>query len=210
MKPWILKNITHCYGEKCVLKNFTLKVAANQITCLAGPSGVGKTTVVNLAAGIIKPQHGEVLIPSDAEMAYVFQEYRLLPWKTVWGNMVFVLKHKYPHQLMEEQIAKALKMVELWDERYQYPHQLSGGMKQRVALARALAVESDLLLLDEPFKGLDPARKERIMERCLEKWHHNGQTVLMITHDYREADFLADVLIDMKPIGGNRDEHSPE
>lgn len=190
MKPAVLKHISHRYGDREVLKDFSLTLEPERVTCLLGPSGSGKTTVLRILAGLIEPDAGELDVPET--VSYVFQELRLLPWRTVAGNLSFVLKGHLPPDQLELRIEAMLRLVELWDERHSWPHELSGGMKQRAALARALAMPASLLLLDEPFKGLDIALRERIMTACRTLWQAERQTVLLVTHDPAEASFLGD------------------
>lgn len=197
MKPVIMNNITHCYGDKPVLKNFSLELIHGEVTCLLGPSGSGKTTVLNILAGLVEPDSGQLDVDSYT-VSCVFQELRLLPWRSVMGNLAFVMKGQIPSDRMDARLEEMLKIVEMWDERHSWPHQLSGGMKQRVALARALAVPATILLLDEPFKGLDIALRERIMNRCKDLWKREDQTVLLVTHDPAEAGFLATRTINFK------------
>lgn len=189
-----MKHINHGYGEKNVLTDFNLELEAGRTTCLLGPSGVGKTTVLGILAGLVAPNGGTVE-PQGYTVSYVFQDLRLLPWRTVAGNLAFVLKGSLPSEQVESRIEAMLRLVELWDERHSWPHQLSGGMKQRVALARGLCMPAALLLMDEPFKGLDIALRDRIMARCRELWHADAQTVLLVTHDPAEAAFLGDVTV---------------
>lgn len=193
MMPVQLGDITHRYGDRLVLDTFRLRLEPARTTCLLGPSGSGKSTVLSILAGLVVPESGRVEAPAD--VACVFQELRLLPWRTVMGNLLFVLKGQLPPDRLEARIEAMLRLVELWEERHTWPHQLSGGMKQRVALARALSMPASLLLLDEPFKGLDAALRERIMTRCRALWLEEGQTVLLVTHDPAEADFLGDATI---------------
>ncbi len=198
MRPVAIGKITHRYGEKEVLKDFSLELAPGKVTCLLGPSGSGKTTVLNILAGLVKPDSGETDIA--VTVSCVFQDLRLLPWRTVAGNLFFVLKGQIPSEKLDTRIETILRLVELWDERHSWLHQLSGGMKQRVALARALAMPADLLLLDEPFKGLDIALRERIMRQCKALWQAENQTVLLVTHDPAESDFLGDITVDFEKL----------
>lgn len=194
MNKIAMKDITHSYGEKQVLHHFNMELAPGTVTVLLGPSGSGKTTVLNILAGLLKPDSG-FLDKAGCSVACVFQDLRLLPWRTVAGNLLFVLKGQIPQEQLDERIEEALRLVELWDERHSWPHQLSGGMKQRVALARALVMPSELLLMDEPFKGFDIALRERVMERCRARWKEQEMTVLLVTHDPIEAAYLGDAVV---------------
>ncbi len=196
-QPMRLKHVRASYGQKTVLRDFSLELRPGAVTCLLGPSGSGKTTVLNLLAGLLEPEAGTVERPRT--VSCLFQDLRLLPWRTAAGNLTFVLKGQVPPEALEHAVEQALVLVELWEERHSRPHQLSGGMKQRLALARALAVPADLLLLDEPFRGLDIPLRERIMARCRERWQAAGQTVLMVTHDPAEAAYLGDEVLQFRP-----------
>lgn len=196
MKTITMTGITHTYGEKQVLKDYSLKLESGQVTCLVGPSGSGKTTVLNILAGLVIPDSG--LVDGSYTVSCVFQDLRLLPWRTVSGNLSFVLKGRLSPVELDARIEEILRLVELWDERHSWPHQLSGGMKQRVALARALAMPATLLLLDEPFKGLDIALRERIMTQCRILWKKQRQTVLLVTHDPVEAEFLGETIVNFQ------------
>lgn len=191
MNRIVMKDISHGYGEKQVLNHFNMQLEPGKVTALLGPSGSGKTTVLNILAGMTQPDAGSVEA-APFTVSCVFQEVRLLPWRTVIGNLSFVLKGQLPAYELDTRMEAMLQLVELWEERHNWPHQLSGGMKQRVALARALGMPAELLLMDEPFKGLDIALRDRIMERCRTRWQTEGKTVLLVTHDPAEAAYLAD------------------
>ena len=154
-----LDNVSFRYGDKQVLENFTFSVPDRGITALSGPSGCGKTTVLRLLAGLETPESGTIRGISPEKTAFLFQENRLLPWRTVKQHLTDVL----PRDRREE-AARWLELVELTGEEDSFPHSLSGGMCRRLALARCLALGGDLFLLDEPFAGVDPARAARIME----------------------------------------------
>lgn len=144
------------FGELTVLNNFNITFTPNKIHCLFGPSGCGKTTLLQLIAGIMRPDRGQVRGVGNRTISYVFQEDRLLPWATVKENILFVLSNRYKDQKVAEQLAdRYLSLVGMKQFQDYFPGQLSGGMKQRTAIARAFAYQGDILLLDEPFKGLD-------------------------------------------------------
>lgn len=196
-----LNNVTLAFGSLKVLDDFSAAFGSNEFTCLFGPSGVGKSTILNLLAGILKPDSGQ-LSNSFAKIGYVFQEPRLLPWCTVWENIEIGL---YATDLTKPQrgdvIAGMIDRLGLSGFTDYYPSQLSGGMKQRVALGRAFVVDPQLLLLDEPFSGLDEALKleMRRLLRELIGWH--PCTTIFVTHDFLEAIYLADqiMLLYQKP-----------
>lgn len=184
------KNISKSYSGFPVIDQFSLSFNKVGIHCLFGPSGCGKTTLLNLLFDLLPLDSGEIKKAPNEKLAYVFQEERLLPWKTVEENIHFVL-----HDLLESERLKRtesiLKLVRLWEFRRYKPDALSGGMRQRVALARAFAVNASILVMDEPFKGLDMSLKKSLMDAvktyCLD---HRVQ-VIFITHDIEEALYIA-------------------
>jgi ABC-type nitrate/sulfonate/bicarbonate transport system ATPase subunit len=184
------KNITKNFGERTVLENFSLTVKKGSKIALMGESGVGKTTLLRIAAGLEKPDGGEFV--SDERIAVMFQEPRLLPWKTALENVRAVLKKE--HFSLAD---KYLSAVGLENDRNKYPHTLSGGMAQRVAFARFLAFAeysgAALLLLDEPFSALDGETGKKMLE--LLKDFSEGKTVLLVTHDKADADKFADEIV---------------
>lgn len=196
-----LRNVCLSFGRLKVLDNFSAEFGFNQFTCLFGPSGIGKSTVLNLLAGLLQPDSGEVCA-ANANIGYVFQDPRLLPWCTVKENMeIGLYALGIPPAERSRIVFSMLERLELADFASYYPTQLSGEMKQRVALGRAFVVEPQLLLLDEPFSGLDKALKieMRSLLRELISWH--PCTTVFVTHDYLEAIQLADqiLLLNEKP-----------
>ena len=162
------------FGEKQVLEDFSLALPDTGVTVLRGPSGCGKTTLLRVLGGLHQDYSGEVLGISPGETAFLFQENRLLPWRTAEQHITDVLpKARRP------EAPRFLELVELSGEEGSYPAQLSGGMCRRLALARCLALGGKLFLLDEPFTGVDPARARRIMERL----NRLDTPVLMVSHD---------------------------
>ena len=177
-----LHNLTLRYGDHTVLRNVCLTLKPGQRIAVMGPSGCGKTTLLRIAMGLLKPTEGSVENTFQTISA-VFQEPRLLPWRTAVENVNLVLgdgKTTLP------QAAAALERMELADAAGQYPAELSGGMQQRVAIARALATDPDLLVLDEPFKGMDEGLRERVLRTVA----GTKTAVLLVTHDEWEAKAL--------------------
>ena len=155
-----LQNITLRYGEKLVLDHFSLEIPSDGLTALSGPSGCGKTTLLRLLAGLERPEWGQVQGLDTARTAFLFQEDRLLPWRTVGQHITDVLPRSRRGEL-----SRWLAFAELGGEEQARPAALSGGMGRRLALARCLALEAGLYLLDEPFAGVDLPRALRILER---------------------------------------------
>ena len=162
------------FGEKEVLRDFSLSLPCEGITALRGPSGCGKTTLLRVLAGLEPLHSGRVTGITPRQTAFLFQENRLLPWRTVEQHITDVL----PRERRQE-AARFLELVELTGEEQTLPAALSGGMGRRLALARCLALEADLYLLDEPFAGVDPARADRILSR-LKELH---LPILLVSHE---------------------------
>ena len=172
-----IHNLSFSYDEKIIFDGFSCDIDA-PVTCIEAPSGAGKTTLLRLIAGLIRPDGGS--IKKDASrISYMFQEDRLIPWLTAEENVAAVLQ---PSRRNE---AKAILFeMELSEDTVSLPQSLSGGQRRRVALARALAYKGDLLLLDEPMKGLDPGLMDRIIPRILSR---NTQ-IIMTSHSREEAE----------------------
>jgi len=186
-------------GNVTVFENLTVTFEGGAFSTVMGPSGCGKTTLLNVLAGLVDPDAGHVSVdgervePGDFSFAYVFQEPRLLDWKTVGENVAFALRaNGVPESERDEVVASVLDLVGLREETDTYPLRLSGGMRQRVGLARALAVEPDVLLMDEPFSELDELTARRLREDLLDLWQETGKTIVFVTHDIGEAVFLSD------------------
>ena len=179
--PLRLTAIQKSFGEKCVLSGFSMEAAEGERVCILGPSGGGKTTLLNIIAGLIQPDSGEVRLP-EGKISYVFQEYRLLPWLTAEENITAAAG------CSKELARRILAAMELGEERKGYPDDFSGGMKQRLSIARALAFDSTVILMDEPFKGLDPELRERIIARVDE--YCQNRTLILVTHDRTECELM--------------------
>jgi len=187
-----LKNISKSFGSHKVLNQFNLIVTTGDVICLLGPSGSGKTTILKMLSGLDIHFEGDILGLENKSISYVFQESRLLPWLTVKENLNYVLEGKIPMDKIEDHIHYFLDQVGLACYKDAYPNTLSGGMKQRVSLARAFATPHDILLLDEPFQGLDQDLKEQLMALLEQLIAQDESTVVMVTHDLSEAFRLGD------------------
>ena len=185
-----------------VLENIGLEVREGEFVCLLGPSGCGKSTLLNIVAGFLKPTSGEVRINGelvtgpDPRRIFVFQERGVFPWLTVEGNIGFGL-FKLSKQEKAERIAYYVKLVGLDGFEKSYPQELSGGMKQRLEVARALAVNPDMLFLDEPFGALDSITRLIMRGELLRIWEKEKKTIIFVTHDIEEAVQLADRVVVM-------------
>jgi NitT/TauT family transport system ATP-binding protein len=182
-----LKNITKAYGPLSIFRDFSLSFNANSINCILGPSGCGKTTLLNIITGTIEPDSGSAEDFRGLSLSCVFQEPRLLPWKTVRENVAFVLKERLPQEELKAKVDEYIELVQLQNFSDYYPAKLSGGMKQRVSLARAFSYSSDIILLDEPFKALDYKLKNNLIDEFLKLWERDKRTVIFVTHDVDEA-----------------------
>jgi NitT/TauT family transport system ATP-binding protein len=185
-----------------VLENISLEVRDGEFVCLLGPSGCGKTTLLNAMAGFLSPTSGQIQVDGevvrgpDPRRIFVFQERGVFPWLTVEGNIGFGL-FKLPRAEREERIAHYIKMVGLEGFEKAYPPELSGGMKQRLEVARALAVNPDMLFLDEPFGALDSITRLEMRRELLRIWEAERKTIIFVTHDIDEAVQLADRVVVM-------------
>ena len=185
-------------GHK-VYEHLNLSIEEAKITSLLGPSGCGKTTLLRMIAGLEPYESGKILGLKNKRIAYMFQEDYLMPWLNVERNIAYILKSKYNSEQIEEKIKYILEVLQLSAYRKHAIHELSGGMKRRIALGRALVYESDLLLLDEPFKGLDDGLKESLYPVLLEETKKAKRTIICVTHDVKEAHRLGEVIY-LKPI----------
>ncbi len=190
-KVIILEKISKAYGDLIVLDEFDLQIEEGKVTCLFGPSGCGKTTLLNVVSELIKKDSGRILGLENKRISYIFQEPRLIPWMTVEENIHFVIKNIILKEKAEQLIIKYLEYVDLIDFKNHYPHELSGGMKQRVAIVRAFAYPSQLLMMDEPFQGLDKELKMGLIGAFKKIWEREKRTVLLVTHNEEDAKLLA-------------------
>jgi len=192
-----LKNIVKNYGEKRVLGGIDIEIEEGKITAILGESGCGKSTLLNIIAGKIKDYSGDVIFEREHEkgISYVFQEDTLIPWKTVYNNLEFVLKGKVEKSQIDERIKKYLKIVNLEGSEKEFPNMLSGGMKRRVGIARAFAFPSNYMFMDEPFEFLDVKIKEEIVEDLIKLQESEKKTIILITHDIDTAIILGEKIV---------------
>ena len=191
------------------LDGLTLEVADGDMIAVIGPSGCGKSTLLLLAAGLLAPGQGSVSVGGAAvseprrETALILQDFGLLPWKTVAENAGLGLRIRgVPRAEVRARAADALERVGLGDFAHSYPSELSGGMRQRLALARAVALDADLLLMDEPLSALDALKREELQEVLLELWRRRRHTSVLVTHSIEEAVFLGRRVVVMSPRPG--------
>jgi ABC-type nitrate/sulfonate/bicarbonate transport system ATPase subunit len=183
-----------------VLNDINLHFEDGELVCLLGPSGCGKTTLVRIIAGFEQPTSGSVTIDGEhvkgpsSNHIFVFQHNGLLPWMTVWENVRLGIRHMSEKD-QGERIREFLDIVNLTGFEHHYPHQLSGGMQRRAELARALVVNPDVLLMDEPFAGLDFLTRLKMREEIINMHEYIHKTILFITHDIEEALVMADRMV---------------
>ncbi|WP_408008191.1 ABC transporter ATP-binding protein [Pseudalkalibacillus sp. A8] len=186
--------------EVTALKNINFSIDKEEFVVLVGPSGCGKSTLLNIVGGLMSPTGGRVFFEgtqgNEPNLGIVFQEIALFPWRTVYENVIYGLEEKgISKQEQQEKGKHYIDMVGLNSFEGAYPKQLSGGMKQRAGIARALAVEPDLLLMDEPFSALDAQTRTLMQEELLTIWNRTRLSTLYVTHNIQEAVYLADRVI---------------
>jgi len=188
------------FGSVDVLQHIDLDVREGEFVCILGPSGCGKSTMLNIVAGFVEPTGGEVTIDGervtapDPRRIFVFQERGVFPWLTAEGNIGFGL-FRLPEEERRKRIAHYVNLVGLNGFEHAFPRELSGGMKQRVEVARALAVNPDVLYLDEPFGALDSITRLQMRAELLRIWQAERKTILFVTHDIEESVQLADRVV---------------
>ena len=190
--------------ELVALQGIDLEIPRGQFTCLLGPSGCGKSTLLNAIAGFALPTRGNIAADGKwvtgpgPERGMVFQEYALFPWMTVAQNVAFGLEIKgMPKAQIASRVAALLNMLKMAEFGQRFPKDLSGGMRQRVAIARVLALDSPIMLMDEPFGALDALTRRSLQDELLRIWAELKKTIIFVTHSIEEAIYLADRIVVM-------------
>ncbi len=205
-----VRELTKFYGEDVhALSSINLGFPRGEMTTLLGPSGCGKTTLLKIIAGLLDATSGQVLVNGKEvtgpgpERAFVFQDFALLPWATVLRNVAFGLElAKVRRSEREEKARHYINQVGLTGFEDKYPHELSGGMRQRVGLARALVVNSDMLLMDEPFSAVDEQNRRKFQEDLLNLLAQEDKSVIFVTHSIEEAVYVSDQIVILSPRPG--------
>src|SRR5688500_3614308 len=207
-----LNNVSKSFGGCApILHNVNLSIGRGEFVAIVGYSGSGKTTLMSLIAGLQKPDSGTIklndldITEPGPDRGVVFQNYSLLPWLTVFENIALAVEQVFPNYSLErkrQHVEKFIAMVNLTPAREKLPRQLSGGMRQRVSVARALAMDPQILLLDEPLSALDAPTRSTLQEEIERIWESDKKTVVLITNDVDEALLLADRIIPLSPGPG--------
>jgi len=190
-----IKNLYKKYDGNTIFKDFSIGFPEGTITCILGPSGCGKTTLLNIIGNMLKPDRGTLTGFDSKAASYIFQDPRLLPWKTVEDNILFVINKELPEEERRRKADQFIRLVDLEEFAKYYPSKLSGGMRQRVSIARAFAFPSDIILMDEPLNGLDIKLKLNLIRIFSLIWQADKRTVIFVTHDVDEALLLGNQIV---------------
>lgn len=192
-----LKGITKNFGQTSVFQDFSVSFKKGEISCILGHSGSGKTTLLNILSGLTDYQGS--IENLGGNISYIFQEECLIKSLTAYKNIEYVLLRLIKDKKQREEIiTNVLKTAELYDKKDKYPNELSGGMRQRLSMARAFVYPSEIMLMDEPFRSLDIALKNRIIQAFLKLWQKDKKTTVFVTHDIDEAMLISDTIYILK------------
>lgn len=207
-----LNNVSKTYGKGSnateVLSNINLHIEEGEFVAIVGFSGSGKTTLVNLINGLLQPTSGTVIFKGNPitetshERGVIFQNYSLLPWLTVYQNVSVAVKETFPKEskkFREDRVKAYIDMVNLTPAINKRPSELSGGMRQRVSIARALAMDPEMIIMDEPLGALDALTRGNLQDEILNIWNKDKRTALLITNDVDEGIYMADRIIPLRP-----------
>ncbi len=206
-----IDHVTMAFDDTPVVRDTTLEVGEHELVCVVGTSGGGKTTLLRAVGGLLEPAAGRLTVDGDEitgpqpKVAMIFQQFGLFPWKTVRENIAYglVVQNRTVDPV---EIDRLLEVMHLAGCQDQYPYQLSGGMQQRVGIARAMAIEPEVLLMDEPFSALDALTREELQRELLSLWESHGRlTALLVTHDIHEAILLGDRIAVLRGQPGHID-----
>lgn len=189
-----IRSLSKAFGGLPVFDDLSLAIEERSISIILGPSGCGKSTLLNILTGLLSADGGVVAGLAGRRTSYLFQEPRLLPWKSVEQNLDWVLRDALTDEERRRTVDRFLEMVGMSEFRGYLPRALSGGMRQRVAIARAFAYPAEVLLMDEPFQALDLPLKVSLMGAFERLWQEDRRTVLFVTHDVQEALLLGDAI----------------
>ena len=192
-----VKHLYKKFKKEYIFEDFNISFADRKVTSIIGPSGCGKTTLLRMISGLELYEKGQISGINQRSISYVFQEDRLLPWLNVFQNIELVLKSKFTPTESKRKVQVVLDQLDLSEAAEMMPNELSGGMQRRVAIGRALAYDADIILLDEPFKGMDSKLKSEVLPQLTAVWEKAEKTIILVTHDIADARKLSDTVYEL-------------
>ena len=192
-----VKHLYKKFKKEYIFEDFNISFADRKVTSIIGSSGCGKTTLLRMISGLELYEKGQISGINQRSISYVFQEDRLLPWLNVFQNIELVLKSKFTPTESKLKVQEVLDQLDLSEAAEMMPNELSGGMQRRVAIGRALAYDADIILLDEPFKGMDSKLKSEVLPQLTAVWEKAEKTIILVTHDIADARKLSDTVYEL-------------